>query len=161
MGVFVTDSEVTFESVAVRDTDVAEASGEFGIGIALQSEDGTAQLAAVTLRSCVLERSKYSGIQTADVFATIESTAVRGVGLQEGAYGLGITIFNTGTARSTTTVVGSLVEDVFESGILVQDSDASIEDTVVRRVQSSPLVARASRRGSPVRRRLGWVTRSS
>ncbi|MDC0685488.1 right-handed parallel beta-helix repeat-containing protein [Sorangium atrum] len=139
MGVFVEGSDATFEAIVVRATQL-NADGMAGRGIGVQDDVNTGERARVTVRASLVEQNHEGGVYVEGSDATIEATVVRATQPNvDGTHGWGISVLADGDTgeRARVTVRASLVEKNHEGGVVVIDSDATIEATVVRATQPS------------------------
>ncbi|WP_437801820.1 right-handed parallel beta-helix repeat-containing protein [Sorangium sp. So ce693] len=137
VGVFVVGSDATIESTVVRATQ-PRADGTGGVGIGVQDDRGRGERASVTVRACVVEQNHDVGVFVLGSDATIKAAVVRATQPRaDGTGGWGIDVASnpeTGESASVS-VRTSLVEQNHDVGVLVLNSDAMIEATVVRVTQ--------------------------
>jgi hypothetical protein len=132
--VYVWSAEALVEHVTVRDTKGPNPDRLAGIGVAAIHAPGAAQGAQLTLRQSLVERNEQMGVHVSGSQATLEQVLVRdNLPASNQRFGRGIQIQDREEvgASSTVTVRWSKVLRSYESGILVVDSSATIEDTLV------------------------------
>lgn len=128
-GIYISGADALVSGSVVRDTLFANG---FAIGIQVQDNETTGRRANLIMQGSVLEKHPQTGsvIFASDV--RIESSAVRDIG------GVGLAFVenpNDGAKRASAVLVNVTVERVKNAGIQVSDSDAWIEQTVVRNAQ--------------------------
>ncbi|MDC0685485.1 right-handed parallel beta-helix repeat-containing protein [Sorangium atrum] len=134
VGVLVVGSDATIEATVVRATQL-NADGEWGSGIVVQAGRNTSGRAGVTVRACVVEQNHDVGVLVVGSEATIEATVVRATQPSAdgtGGKGIGVEGILDRGERGSVTIRASLVEQNHEVGVVVIDSDATIEATIVR-----------------------------
>ncbi|WP_437752273.1 right-handed parallel beta-helix repeat-containing protein [Sorangium sp. So ce1389] len=134
IGVLVVNSDVTIDASVVRDTQPRR-NGFWGRGINIEHDPATRQRATLTLRGSRVEHNHELGVGVFASDATIEASVVRDTQPRgDGRGGEGIRAqHDTDTQeRSTLALRASLVEQNHEAGVVVFDSDATVEATVVR-----------------------------
>jgi hypothetical protein len=135
VGIGVAKGIVQLVEVRVHDT------GDRGIDV----EDFSGP-AVLTMRASLVERAHDIGIFASGATLTLDGSVVRGTRKPVGAmtaFGQGIQVRQgeKSLARGTLTMRKSVVEDNLIYGVLVVDSTATIEDSIVRRTkktESSP-----------------------
>lgn len=130
IGVNLYASKLELERSVVRDT--LPLNGLFGVGIHAGDTGGTSDL---VVRSSIVERNRDYGIHVMGSVATIESTVVRETGAaSDGTLGLGVAAIEGSSTQlgSSLSLKGSVVAGNRMYGVLVQDSTATIDATVVR-----------------------------
>ncbi|KYF76711.1 hypothetical protein BE11_44045 [Sorangium cellulosum] len=136
-GVFVGSSDATIESTVIRGTQ-PDSDGYFGSGVVIAN---TAQdRASVTIRASVLEQNHRSGVVADGSDVAIEGTVIRGTQPDiEGTTGFGVSIKSEPTTleRGEVTIRDSLLEHNHSNGVLVADSNATIDATIIRDTQST------------------------
>ncbi|MBL9028257.1 MAG: hypothetical protein JNL21_39050, partial [Myxococcales bacterium] len=140
IGVFLYGSSALVEGTVVRDTET-DTAGIGGEGIVAGQHQDLGLPADLAVRRSVVEQSKGVGISVTGSSALIEDTVVRDTELQAQGAGRGIVVQNsqvTGDA-STATIMTSVVEDSFFTGLFVGGSQATVESTVVRRTKQAAL----------------------
>ncbi|WP_437521417.1 right-handed parallel beta-helix repeat-containing protein [Sorangium sp. So ce726] len=138
-GVLLVGSDATVEATVVRDTQPRRGKGIAGRGIALDRNLTTHERASVTVRASILERNRDMGISVSSSDATIETTIIRDTESREsdGLAGYGILVENITETRDPASVAlrGCRLEQNHMAGMVVFDSDATVEDTVVSETQ--------------------------
>jgi hypothetical protein len=138
-GVTITGSDATIDGSVVRDTQPLS-DGSKGHGIAIQHSKETFARATLTLRASLLEENRALGFSSLQSDATIEATVIRNTQPNgDGLAGRGIEIreYPPAVDGSTLTLRSSVLEHNHDVGILIGDSDAWIEGTLVRDTKSS------------------------
>jgi Right handed beta helix region len=144
IGMLVQSSDATVEATVVRDTQ-PRSDGTAGLGVLAQdhgetllSEPTANDRATLTLRTSLLEQNHDIGVLVYGSDATIEATVVRATQrTNAGTHGRGIEV-DGGTdmqERSKLTLRATLVEQNHDIGVFVENSDATIESTLVRDTQ--------------------------
>ena len=145
-GVVVMGSDATLEGVLVRGTLPQQSDQIDGHGVHIQlsctaTGCDPAARATVLVRGSLLEQNHAAGVFVSGSDATLEGVLVRGTLPQQSdqLLGRGIHIQPSCTvtacdpaARATAFVRGSLVEWSHDIGVMVGDSDATIEGVLIR-----------------------------
>jgi hypothetical protein len=133
IGVAVFGSVVTIDGTIVRDT-LPNALGFGGRGINVQPELTTGAPSLATVRASLVERNHDVGVLIGGSEATVDATVVRDTLLNtQGLFGRGIAVqpeLVTG-APSLATVRASLVERNHEFGLLIANSVAVVDASVI------------------------------
>ncbi|WP_437985178.1 right-handed parallel beta-helix repeat-containing protein [Sorangium sp. So ce117] len=137
-GVYVIGSDATIEATVVRATQPS-ADGRSGDGIGVHDNYDTGERGSATVRACLVEQNHEAGVVVIGSDATIAATVVRATQPVADGFGWGIMVASSADTgeRGSVTVRASLVEQNHEVGVIVADSDATIEATVVRATQPS------------------------
>jgi hypothetical protein len=148
VAVFVMGADVVLESTLVSGTVPRLADGEFGMGVAAQDHSPTLERSDLSIVGSVIEKSHNSGvfIGASDVY--MERTIVRETEPNpSGLLGRGINIQDNAVTgqRSNGTVLGSLIENNYEIGIMIAGADVSLEGVLVLDVKPTPTLALGGR----------------
>lgn len=145
-GMRVVGGEATIEAVLARETLQRPADQRFGFGLAVFDHAVALARSNVTVRGTLIEANHGVGLHVSGSDAIIEDTWVRDtdphLANQTGGRGINVQTSPETGARATATVVASLVERSHDAGIIVIDSDATIEATTIRETRSRPLDGR-------------------
>lgn len=136
LGVFAQGASVEIVDSVLRNN-LANAAGDFGMGLQADCEPNTAYCGSTVLRRSVVVNNREIGVYAAGVDVTVEDSVVRDtlpVGTSRGGRGISVQCDDDVGVCGSLTVVGSVVERVGHSGIVVAGADASITSTVVRDV---------------------------
>jgi hypothetical protein len=129
-GLFAGGSSLLFEASVVRDSLPApDAANDYGWGLAATALGADATL---TVRASLVERTTEAGVLFFGAAGSVDSTVVRDVAAVAAGRGLGLNVQRDGARTSSVVVSGSLVERTFEQGVLVVDSQADVDRSVVR-----------------------------
>jgi len=130
-GVAVFGSDLTLERSLVRDTQADPSSQGAGFGLYVTQDRGAP--ASATVRDSVLEHNAFIGIGALGAVVTVERSVVRDTLARPSdlAYGRGLSMQD----RSTLAMTSCLVDANRETGIVVNDSDATIASSIVRGTQ--------------------------
>lgn len=123
------------ESVIARDTIPDPVSGEFGRGVMVFYDRELGVPAVGTLLGSVIERNTEAAIFVAASELTVDRTVARDTAHRaDGHAGRGISVQSQDDLAmpSTATILSSLVERNYQTGILVEGSMATIEATTIR-----------------------------
>jgi hypothetical protein len=121
----------TFVRSLVQDTRSQVSDGTAGVGISAATLKGTGS--ALTLTSCVVERSRAAGISL-EGSGTITSTIVREVSEDANGFGDGLEIWSaTGGKRASASLGDVLVEDAVRAGLVYHNAGGSVEKSTFRR----------------------------
>ncbi|WP_437630269.1 right-handed parallel beta-helix repeat-containing protein [Sorangium sp. So ce854] len=131
-------SDVSIESTILRDTRSLD-DGTLGRGVNITNSSDPHARANVTLRTSLVERNHDVGVFVSGSDATIDATVIRAT--QRGAAGSegrGISIQDHPEEheRANVTLRASRVEQNHDIGVFVFDSDATIEQVIVRETAS-------------------------
>jgi hypothetical protein len=133
VGVGIASGKVALTNVRIHDTNDR--------GIDLEDFSGPASL---TMRGCIIERAREIGVFASGATLTIENSVIRGTRLLPGGkWGQGINVRGgekTGVP-SNLTLRKSIVEDHTVFCVAVNDSNATVEDSILRnthRTEASP-----------------------
>lgn len=129
-GAAVFDSQLSLEGCLIQDTEPND-NGALGGGVDVYQAGGSA-----TLRGCGLLRNHAFGARAADgATLTLEDCAVAATKpLADGTSGYGLDV----ESGASLDVVDSVVGDVLDSGIVVDQAVARVERTVVAGIEPSP-----------------------
>jgi hypothetical protein len=137
VGVFVSGAAALVEATVVRGTQPRAADMAFGRGIDVRTDMVTGVRGSVTLRSSIVEDNHEVGLLLDGADGTIESTVIRRTkprasdGLD--GRGAGFQDFAATLAPTVATMRFSVVEDSFDTGVVVSNSSLELESTVVSR----------------------------
>ncbi|MBW2459109.1 MAG: right-handed parallel beta-helix repeat-containing protein [Deltaproteobacteria bacterium] len=133
VGVLVLDSNLIAEGIVIRDTQPSLSESIAGVGVDASNEQLAEGTPTVTVAGSRIEGNHYLGVMTWGCDATVSGTVVRDTSPQpsDGMGGAGIVV----QMGARTQIIGSLVEDSFDGGILVFGAEATIENTVVSNSQ--------------------------
>lgn len=139
--VVVHGADANIEATVLRDTKANQVDQYQGYGVLAVNDETTGARSTLTVRASLVERTTSAGFVIAGTDATLEGVLVRDVALEpaEKAFGRGISLQegHKGMA-ATATLRGCKVERVFEAGVFVASSAATIESVLVRGVQANP-----------------------
>lgn len=139
--VVVSGADAIIEATVLRDTKANQADQYQGYGVLAVDDETTGARSTITVRSSLVERTTSAGFVIAGADATLEGVLVRDVALEpaENSFGRGIS-FQAGHkgTGATATIRGCKVERVFEAGIFISSSSATIDSLFVRGVQANP-----------------------
>jgi len=129
-------ADVAIDATLVRDVQPQQSDMGFGRGINLEPAVGTLEPSTATITSSAIESCHDLGIYVAGSNATVEATVVRDV-LPSPAFatgrGLHAQDLEEDTSRRSTLVVrDTLVERTVEFGVIVTNSDATLERVAIR-----------------------------
>lgn len=134
-GVAVLAATALIERVVVRGTEARESDGMLGFGIEVDDQP-QASPASATIRSCLVEDNRATGIGVRGGTVTIEDVLVRRTRphLATMLFGRGINVQpdDSTQAPAKVSVSGSLVEDNLDVGIFALSSALTIDRTTVR-----------------------------
>ncbi|WP_437670759.1 hypothetical protein [Sorangium sp. So ce131] len=137
-GVVITGAEATIEATIVRDTQPYE-DGTYGRGIHVEGDPAIPARGALSLRASLVERNHEAGVYIEGSEATVEASVVRDTQRRgDDHHGHGIVTVATPDGprtRGTLSLRASLLEQNHEAGVFVEESDASIDASVVRDTQ--------------------------
>jgi hypothetical protein len=132
VGLVIHGSVATIEASIVRDTKPAPPAIE-GMGIVIQRSEDSLERSTAELRYVIVEKNHGTALLIVASDATIDATVVRATqAAGDGTDGRGIGVEES----STLTLRAALIEENREVGVFIMDSDATIEDTVVRATQT-------------------------
>ncbi len=125
--------ELELEGVVVRATDGQQADGLGGIGIGSGPEKTSGTASPLTVKSCLIEQNRTSGISVYGTQATIDRTRVLDTQPDEHdkSFGFGLTAAALKVAAHVD-VTSSLFERSHDAGIVVRDSDVTVTGCVIR-----------------------------
>jgi hypothetical protein len=138
-GVFVGGSEVIIERSVVRDTLPTSSDLERGTGIAVQSSEVTGGPSTLVLRSSLVQASHAAGCYLQGSTGEISTTLIRDTRPQEtdGWFGRGVDVADDAAgAGSMLTLRDSIIERSHEIGLLIDCSEATIDNVAVRDTQA-------------------------
>ena len=146
VGALALGADASLEGVVVRDT-AAAPSGELGRGVAAQKDttlpDGHA---AITMRGCLVERSREVGAWASSSSLEIDSTIVRDtLPADSGGFGRGLSVQSPPGApivEGRLTVRRSLLEHNVDVGLWFNGTELVVEDSTIRDVGPRPLDGR-------------------
>jgi hypothetical protein len=106
-----------------------------GVGILMQFNQDSGARGELTLQGSLIEANEPAGIAVVGTDGRIDSTVVRGTGLDGEPLGIGINVepHTMVVSRPMAEITRSVVVDTFASGIVFYDADGVVEHTVVRR----------------------------
>jgi hypothetical protein len=136
-GIIGHDSDITVERTVVRNVALADAGPPLSLGIAILSYEDLFEPNMLTVRSVVVEGTRFSGIQVENKTGLIEAALVRDteelgapfmVGVPD-VFGRGIVTLTSAAdvLRASVVVRGSRVERVHEAAVVVLGADADID----------------------------------
>lgn len=133
VGAAVVGSKLDVEDSILRGTQ-SDSAGAFGRGVS--AEHGTNGAATVSLRRCLVEGHREVGLLALGSTLAIEDTLVRDTSPRESDQGLGAGVealaWPTVAERSSVVLTGSVIERSHFCGACAEDSELSLERTVVR-----------------------------
>ncbi len=134
-GVNVSGSELTLEGTVVRATE----SDRLGRGVGVQESPTSGAASSATIRSCLIEDNRETGIFVAGSTVAVERSAIRATRpTGEGRYGRGVHVqYGPAGAPSTFSLLGSAVEDHYDVGVLLSGSFGTIDQSTIRGVTAS------------------------
>jgi hypothetical protein len=138
-GVVVAAGEARFDRMVIRDI-TADLKKKFGYGLLAYS--GAALPPSVSFKRGLVERTHDAGLISFGTHFEVEDTVVRSILPRAlvGAFGHGIHITSDEAGQASSGFVrGSVVQDVFEVGIQVFQSDFAIENTTIDTIKPSAL----------------------
>ncbi len=140
-GIAAIGADVTIDSALVRDIAAQPSTGLFGRGIGFEVEQFSNTPSVGQLSNSLVENTTEAGLTVIGSDVEIDSVIIRDTQPRplDGLLGRGMLIqisYET-LRRATATVAWSLVEDNYESGIMVASADATIANTIVRNNGSS------------------------
>ncbi|MBI4705510.1 MAG: right-handed parallel beta-helix repeat-containing protein [Deltaproteobacteria bacterium] len=128
-------ADAVIDGTVIRDT-LPQDDGRLGRGLSGQDDLVTGTRSTLELRASLVEQSYEIGVFLTGTDALVETTLVRATSPEKlsGLYGMGMAVQRTtGTGQAAkATIRHSVVEASSVAGIIVGDSEASIEGTVVR-----------------------------
>lgn len=133
-GVFVSSSEAEVEHVTVRQTHAPSTTRPIANGIAAIHAPDAPEGAKLTVRQSLFDRNEQTGVHVSGSEVTVEQVLIRdNLTLFGARFGRGMQVQKRAeTGRpGNATIRWSAIHDCYESGILVTDSTASIEDTLI------------------------------
>jgi hypothetical protein len=136
-GVFVGGSDVVLERSVVRET-LPNSDLEGGTGIGVQSSEVTGGPSTLVLRSSLVQANHAAGCYLQGSIGEIETTLIRDTRPQkaDGWFGRGVDVADDPAgARSTLTLRDSIIERSHEIGLVIDRSDATIDNVAVRDTQ--------------------------
>lgn len=137
VGLFVLGASAHVEATVIRDTTPDE-QGVFGRGIDVEAGGTANQPASLTLLESVVANNHDVGVFSAGASVVIDSTVVRDTapGI-DGRLGRGVHIRDRPelATRGSAAISNSLVERVFDVGLYVSGSDASLLSSIIRGTQ--------------------------
>jgi hypothetical protein len=137
-GALVAGADVTFEGTIVRDG-VPSDAGDIGRGVSLQRDASRGARTRATIVGCLFESNRESSVfvQSSDV--TMVDSLVRDTTPADGGlFGVGVTVQGDEPIDRATVVIRScVIERSHEMGVLVFDSDVTMEHVTVRDTQPS------------------------
>ncbi len=126
------------EGSVVRETGLEPASGEFGMGIAVQTDSVTGAPCDLQIRGCFFDANHDTSIYVSGSRAVIEGTVVRGtLPTSAGTFGIGVGAWY-GPPESSLAITGSIVEGGSTAGVYLAGSRAEVTRTIVRDVSPRP-----------------------
>jgi hypothetical protein len=136
VGIATIGSDAAIENTVIRGTKPQPSMGMRGFGLSVEPGPAAADRGNATVRWSVVEQNHTVGIVVKGSDATVEASIVRATEPQQSdqSHGVGISIEaekDTGQ-RSTMTARTTLVEKSHAFGIMVLDSDATLEHVLVR-----------------------------
>lgn len=136
-GVVIRGATATLEHVMVQDVDLD--ARRVGRGLEAAASNLGAAPTRLAFRAGAIAGCHETGIMLSGVDATVEGTYVGSVQPApggHGGYGLAVQLDPDTPARTKAIIRGSVVEDAFGVGVLVSGSEATIEGTAVRRIET-------------------------
>jgi hypothetical protein len=134
-GIVLIGGEVTLETSVVRDTLPQASDQRGGRGVVIQNDPGGCGSALATIRASSVERNTDVGILVVGSEVTIDATLVRQTASQpsDQLFGRGVAIQHSPVTfgPSTATVTGCRLEGNRELGLVIMDSAATVQGTVV------------------------------
>lgn len=131
VGIFVSGSEATVEATVVRDT-VANANGQFGRGIGVQSRSAASGPSSATLRSLVVAGNLGFGVFVVNSHAAVEGCLVSDTRTNNsGLYGDGILVQHS-SGDATTSIEATLIEDSARAGLANFGGFVSVGNSALR-----------------------------
>jgi hypothetical protein len=149
LGVFVSGTEVTIASSAIRSSQPIE--GQFGRAIQVQRDPADGQRGHVTVIGSALQHNHEISIYNASSDVRVEGSWIHDT--REGAvtrsgWGIAAQVDDAGAARPSLEVIASVVDGSLQTGVYVSGGHLLVERTVVRNV--APTVAQVGVRGISV-----------
>lgn len=139
-GFAVEAATANIEHSIIRRTQPTE-NGTSGRGILARNSVSLTESANLNLRGCLVEQNHESGMALFSSNATVEGSIVRGTQPSPAGYsGMGIAALVTEdtTIPSNLIVLTSIIEDNHQGGVIVGESTASIESSIVRNTKPEP-----------------------
>ncbi|KYF93029.1 hypothetical protein BE20_10395 [Sorangium cellulosum] len=132
VGVVVSGAEAAIEATVVRGTQPG-GDGTIGTGIHVQDHPETHERGMAFIRATLVDQNHSAGVAVLGSDAVVEATVVRGTQPEgDGTLGRGIDI----ERGATLALRASTIEQNHEAGVVVFDSQATVEATVVRDTRS-------------------------
>ncbi len=134
-GLYVSGSVLEGEGIVIRDVQ-PDGNGEMGRGLYLRADQATGKGTQATLRGAVMERNHDVGVYAIGSVATLEGIVVRDTLADAVSWGgRGVSIQNKVELNlpADVTLVGSVVEDNGDHGLLAYGSALPLQNTAVRR----------------------------
>ncbi|MBW2455876.1 MAG: right-handed parallel beta-helix repeat-containing protein [Deltaproteobacteria bacterium] len=133
-GLYVSGSELDGEGILIRDVQPDD-NAEMGRGLYLRADEGTGEATQASLRGAVMERNHDVGVYAIGSVATLEGVVVRDTLADAVSWGgRGVSIQNKVelSLPADITLIGSVVEDNGDHGLLAYGSALTLSGTVVR-----------------------------
>jgi len=132
-GINVLGSMASVERTVIRDTATQPADDAFGEGIHVQLDQGNR--ATLALERSLIEHNHSSGIAALGSDIQLNASVVRATQPNAaGLDGIGIGVLSLSNQATTLAIESSVIEDVFEVGVLADESQLTMKTTRVSRV---------------------------